>query len=253
MEKAQKPKKKAKSKIYFTQETEDAIVLYNKTTNSDVKNQIFNQYLNYPLSKLVENVIHTYKFYNTGIAYSSLFDHILEYLIEKLYKINTDRGKAFSYLTVTARNYGILLSKNNLEKSKREFEQTDCYELDAVAYTKHGQTENQEELSEFFDIYVKYINERMKDIFPNKEEIFIAQAFMELFDKRADIDIFNKKALYIIIKEKTRCESRFITNVVNILKVNFYDLFKLYRISGLKYFAYYTPVTRPYIKRRIGK
>jgi len=236
---------------YFNQNTEKAVALYNKATALEEKNKIFVQHIQKPLEKLVENVIHKYRFYNTGITYNNLFDHILEYLIEKIHKIDTDKGKAYSYLTVTARNYGILLSNNNFKKTKIEFEATDCYELNDVSYSKHNLAIVQSDLSDFFEVYVEYIRDHLTDIFPNKQEIEIADALLDFFDNSHDIDLFNKKALYITIKEKTRCESRFITNTVNILKENFYLLYSLYQESGLKYIKYFNPVKQPYIKRRL--
>lgn len=241
---------KNSEKNYFTEETEKAVLLYNKVKTREEKNEIFNRYLQYPLKKLIENVIHKYKFYNTGIAYSDLSDCMLEYLVEKLYKIKEGEGKAYSYLTVTARNYGILLSSKQAEKERTEFEQTECYELDGVSIHKHNLTNQQEMLSEFFLVFVLYIRKHLTDIFPNKEEISIADSFLDIFEKIEDVDFFNKKAIYIIIKEKTNCESRFVTNVVNILKANFYRLLKAYQEdeNSIRTLA---PVKRPLVKRRI--
>ena len=44
-------------KNYFTQETEDAIVLYNKTTNPIKKSKIYEDKIHYPFYKLTENII----------------------------------------------------------------------------------------------------------------------------------------------------------------------------------------------------
>ena len=55
----------AQSKNYFTQETEDAIVLYNTTEDIMARNKIYNQKIKYAFFKLTENIIHTYKFYYT--------------------------------------------------------------------------------------------------------------------------------------------------------------------------------------------
>ncbi len=59
--------KKAKGVQYFTQETEDAIVRYNKTDNPVEKEKIYHRYIHYPFFKLTENIIHTFKFYYTEV------------------------------------------------------------------------------------------------------------------------------------------------------------------------------------------
>ena len=60
-------KRRPKSKNYFTQETEDAIVLYNNTVDPKIKSEIYESYIHYPFFKLTENIIHTFKFYYTEV------------------------------------------------------------------------------------------------------------------------------------------------------------------------------------------
>ena len=56
-------KRKKKSKNYFTQDTEDAIVLYNNTPDPEVRSNIYRDRIHYAFFKLTENIIHTFKFY----------------------------------------------------------------------------------------------------------------------------------------------------------------------------------------------
>ena len=60
-------KRNPKSKNYFTQDTEDAIVLYNGTFDTNVKSKIYEREIHYPFFKLTENIIHTFKFYYTEV------------------------------------------------------------------------------------------------------------------------------------------------------------------------------------------
>ena len=53
-------KRRPKSKNYFTQDTEDAIVLYNSTSSTDEKSKIYERRIHYPFFKLTENIIHTF-------------------------------------------------------------------------------------------------------------------------------------------------------------------------------------------------
>ena len=56
--------RKAKNKQYFTKETENAILLYNLLENDSDRNKVYDAYIKYPFDKLVENIIHTFKFYH---------------------------------------------------------------------------------------------------------------------------------------------------------------------------------------------
>ena len=46
----------------------------------------------------------------------------------------------------------------------------------------------------------------------------IAFAVMELFRRRGSLENFNKKALYLYIREMTGCKTQYITKVVNKMK-----------------------------------
>ncbi len=56
--------KVAKDKNYFTQDTEDAIVLYNNTPDPELRNLIYERKIHYAFFKLTQNIIHTFKFYH---------------------------------------------------------------------------------------------------------------------------------------------------------------------------------------------
>ena len=50
--------------------------------------------------------------------------------------------------------------------------------------------------------------------------------------QREDIENFNKKALYILIREMTNVETAHITSVVNVLKKHYKKLINLYHKNG---------------------
>ena len=53
----------------------------------------------------------------------------------------------------------------------------------------------------FIDSYVEYVEDRFDLFFPKGNDAQVADAILELFRKRENIEIFNKKALYIYIRE----------------------------------------------------
>ena len=63
-------KRRKKSKNYFTQDTENAIVLYNNTEDPEIRSDIYESEIHYPFFKLTENMIHTFKFYHTDVDLS---------------------------------------------------------------------------------------------------------------------------------------------------------------------------------------
>ena len=62
-----KRKRKKKSKNYFTQDTEDAIVRYNNEPDPEIRSKIYESEIHYAFFKLTQNIIHTFKFYHTEV------------------------------------------------------------------------------------------------------------------------------------------------------------------------------------------
>ena len=78
---------KRESKNYFTQETEDMIILYNKTTDSLVRSRIYEAHIHYAFFKLTQNIIHTFKFYHTDVEELEDLQHeIIVFLLSKIHQ-----------------------------------------------------------------------------------------------------------------------------------------------------------------------
>ena len=77
--------RKAKSKNYFTKDTENAIMLYNSTSCSHERSKIYEKEIHYPFFKLTQNIIHTFKFYHTEVENLEHLQHEIEvFLLEKM-------------------------------------------------------------------------------------------------------------------------------------------------------------------------
>jgi hypothetical protein len=101
--------RKPKNKQYFTKETEDAILLYNTLTNDIDRNRLYDAQIKYPFDKLVENIIHTFKFYHFDVPYEDVKHEVVAFLNEKIHKyVDPSKGKAFSYFSIIAKNYLII-------------------------------------------------------------------------------------------------------------------------------------------------
>jgi len=220
----------AQSKNYFTQDTEDAIVLYNTSGDDSFRNKIYNARIKYPFFKLTENIIHTYKFYYTEEdSIEDLQHEVTTFLLSKLHLFNPAKGaKAYSYFGTIAKRYLIMTNTKNY---KRRIDKTGVSEIeDSVdfSYDIVDQHEEPNNLSDFIDAFVDYATDNIFELFPRDEDAQIADAILELFRKRMSLDILNKKALYIYIREQIDVKTPKITKVAN----------DLYRIFKEGYTAY---------------
>ena len=110
-----KVKRKKKSKIYFGMECQNAIVEFNglpKEPKYDIQRQkIYQDRIHAPFDKLVENIIHTFKFYYFDVSSEDVKNEVVSNLYMNMGKYDPDKGRAFSYFSVMAKNY--LIHNNN--------------------------------------------------------------------------------------------------------------------------------------------
>ena len=226
-------RKKSKAN-YFTQETEDAIVAYNNSKDHVFRDKIFSEKIYYPLYKLAENIIHTFKFYYTDVDdLEDLKLEVVSLLVEeKLHMFDPTRGaKAYSYFGTIVKRH--LINYNN--KNYKRVKQQTSMDLWEGSYD-FDTTETHPDaikLKEFFEIYIELMYERLDELFNKTSDRQIADAVLTLFKKRYDLEIFKKKALYIYIREMTGTETPYLTRVINVLKEEFYILYRKYNDKGL--------------------
>jgi DNA-directed RNA polymerase len=78
------------------------------------------------------------------------------------------------------------------------------------------------ELDKYLDLYVNHCSKNLFELFPKKNDAQVADAILEIFRNRENLEIFNKKALYIYIREIIDVKTPKITKISNEL----YDIFK---------------------------
>lgn len=277
---------------YFTQETEDAIIKYNNESNHKEKNIIYEHYIHYPLFKLTQNIIHTFKFYHTEVEDLEHLQHeliifvmskfhlfnpavsvtrkideifmkskydlpkysfkewlhdngkdnntfplkdIIEYVrtqindpeLEKEFK-KINIPKAYSYFGTIIKRWLILYNNKNYATKIQKipiYNDSDDNSQDFLEDNIGNESESEnynEGLDYFIDYFTDTCNKNLDKIFQKTQDIQIADAILQLFKNRQNIDVFNKKNLYIYIREIIDVKTPKITNVANQL----YDIFK---------------------------
>ena len=184
-------KRRKKSKNYFTQETEDAIVLYNNTKDSDIRSKIYEQKIHYAFFKLTQNIIHTFKFYHTDVENLEHLQHeIITFLLSKIHLFDPSRGaKAYSYFGTIVKRWLILYNTKNYNKKIKKTPVEDLSKEGSDYVYSMGEDSVKSDLDKYVDIYVDYVSENLFELFPKGNDAAIADAILELFRKRESLDI----------------------------------------------------------------
>jgi hypothetical protein len=207
-------RKPKEPRIYFTSDTEEAIIEYLASDDQDFRNRLYKDRIEYAFYKLAENIIHTFKFYYTDSdTIEELKHEVVTFLLEKLHLYDQSKGKAYSYFGTIAKRYLIIYNNSNYKKLQ---ERADVEEIDEdknILYETVREAEEAADPNTFIDQYVRYVDKHLYHLFPKTQDARTADAIMELFRKRETLEIFNKKALYIYIREITDTTTPQITKV----------------------------------------
>ena len=213
--------KKKNKRMYFDQDVQDAIVEYNKEVNSLIRNKIYQEKIEYAFDKLCENIINTFKFSYFDAHFNDVKQEVLSFLVLNMHKYDASKGfKAFSYFSVVAKNYLIFHNNNNYKQYKlrdnidsRIVKSKSVEGIDSL-------TKNADLLSEI----IVYFENEIENIFKKDEDKLIAYAILNIIDNIDEIENFNKKAIYILLREMTNSPTAKLTRVINILKKKYVKL-----------------------------
>ena len=211
---------------YFTKVHENAIIRYALTDSKAERTDLYISYIGPAFDEMVDKIVYTYKFNNLpNIDY--LKDDCKLWLITILDKYDTTRNsKAFSYFSVITKNWFIHKVKQNSKKLKRDLQYEDLNdetEIDQfiTENTYESNREQQEFWQHLFGEMDKWENLKLKET-----ERKVLQAIKILFNSTDDIEIFNKKAIYLYMREITGLNTKQIVNNLNRIRKR-YRMFKV--------------------------
>jgi hypothetical protein len=228
-----KRKKKSKNQ-YFTQATEDAIVRYNSSSDPEERSEIYRKDIHYAFFKLTENIIHTFKFYYTEVSDIEHLQHeVITFLLDKIHLFDPTRGaKAFSYFGTIAKRYLIIQNTKNYKKRIDKAPVEELHHNLKYSYDIDYDPMEKDRDSIFMDEYIDYCNSVLPELFPKLKDAQIADAILSIFASRENLDVFNKKALYIYIREMVDAKTPQITKVATKLGAIYKEHYIFYKEHG---------------------
>ena len=134
----------------------------------------------------------------------------------------TRGAKAYSYFGTIVKRWLILYNTKNYNKKIKNVGVEVLSKEDSTHTYNIGDDKITSDLDKYMDIYIDYISENIYDLFPKKNDAQVADAILELFRKREHLEVFNKKALYIYIREQIDVKTPKITKIASKLG----DIFK---------------------------
>ena len=226
MPKNKATRRKSNKKHYFTQVHEDAIVRYAKSECIKERTQLYVELIQPALGEMVDKIIYTYKF-TTLPNINELRDECKIWLTMILDKYDPNKGsKAFSYFSVITKNWFIHKVKKTSKQNRQEVDFDDIPK--SIVQEKlvvYNQYEIRREKSEFWaSFYTEVGSWDTGTLKANEQKVL--HAVKILFESSNDIEIFNKKAVYLYMRELTGLNTKQIVNSLNKMRVKYRDFKK---------------------------
>lgn len=212
-------------KLYFTKVHEDAIVEYcQEATTYRRRCELYEDLIQPAFNEMVDKIVFTYRF-TTLPNIEDLREDCKVWLTTILAKYDPNRGsKAFSYFSVITKNWFIHQVKKTSKRAKREVDIEDVgKEVFDTMEDDVNLAPNQIEEKEFWQNFYKELNSWDSSTMIDNE-LLVYNAIRELFNSADELDILNKKAIYLYLREITGLSTKQIVCQLNKMKKK-YNLF----------------------------
>tara|TARA_R110000824_G_scaffold384246_1_gene578112 strand:- start:682 stop:1377 length:696 start_codon:yes stop_codon:yes gene_type:complete len=217
---------KKKKRQYFTQVHENAIIRYTASDDMKERTDLYVHFIGPAFNEMVDKIVYTYKF-TTLPNVDSLKEECKIWLTTILDKYDPNKGsKAFSYFSVITKNWFIHKVKKTAKQNKREVAFNDIpKDIERTKLVTYNEYETSRESGEFWiHLWGEIESWDTGKLKPNEYKVL--QAIKILFETSDDIEIFNKKAIYLYMREITGLNTKQIVNNLNKMRSR-YKEFKI--------------------------
>lgn len=228
------PRKRSKKNHYFTKVHEQAIIDYCSSECPKERNELYKEFIGPVFDEMVDKIVYTYKF-TTLPNIDTLREDCKNWLITVLNKFDPEKGsKAFTYFSVVSKNWFIAEVKKTSKRSKREVHLEDYYfssetnnetvasMQQLIVHNTYAQDRSRHEF--FAHLKEEVAGWKQLPLRPNEQKTI--QAIEILFEESANIEIFNKKAIYLYIREITGLNTKQVVSSLNKIRKRYSEFKK---------------------------
>ena len=209
---------------YWGEDQEAAVIEFNTNDDIEQKHQVFIKVIDPAFRKLVENIYYTYNFNKILWDRDQIEHEVMAHLYEKLGKFDvTKNKKSFSYFGTITKNW--MIQRCNADKNKR-FIDDDNQDMIVQNISIRQYEENK-----IIHHNEDFINEIIKDFDDwdakdnyTKDDFAVLEIVNDILKNYDRFNIYNKKQLYVYIREATDLPSRKITKSLRKIKINYGDV-----------------------------
>ena len=209
-------KRKQSTENYFDIREENAVRMYLTASTFEEKNKIYNEFLRFPLDKMISSIIRRYKLYRKDMDFIEIHTDTHSFLMTKIDKFSPSKEKkAYSYFGTICKNYLM----GQILKDQKETNRKISYE------DISSDLENKPEMVYYLDIepdqefnvipqLKDYIKTTIEEDELSDNELKLGLALVDILDNyetifpATDNNKFNKNVILLSIREMTNMSTK---------------------------------------------
>ena len=228
-------RKRSSKNNYFTNVHEQAIIQYSNTDDQKVRTELYVKYIGPVFDEMVDKIVYTYKF-TTLPNIDCLKEECKIWLTTILDKFDPEKNsKAFSYFSVITKNWFIHKVKKNSKSIKIEVSFDDVkgeVEKNHLSSGASNEYENWREQKEFWTKLWGEID-KWEEMKLRENERKVLESIKILLGSVDEIEIFNKKAIYLYMREITGLNTKQIVSNLNRIRARYAEFKKEWNSGDL--------------------
>ena len=212
--------------MYFTAEHEQAILRFCTSEDHAEKEKLYEVWIQPAFNQMVDKIVFSYKFTNLPNI-DELRMECKVWLTTILDKYDPKRGsKAFSYFSVITKNWFIHQVKKNTKRPQREVPYEDAELELETSLISPGDSYYQERVLKEFWMKLWGEIESWNVDFEKEGEKKVYEAVKIILSSVDEIEIFNKKAIYLYLRELTGMNTKQVVTHLNKMRGRYRDFKK---------------------------
>ena len=209
-------KKKQNTENYFDIREENAVRMFLTASTFEEKNKIYNEFLRFPLDKMISSIIRRYKLYRKDMDFYEIHTDTHSFLMTKIDKFSPSKEKkAYSYFGTICKNYlmGQILKDQKEQNRKISYEDISGDLENAPQMIYYLDIEQPEEVN-LIPILITYIKEVLEEGDLNESEIKLGLSLVEILENyetifpATDNNKFNKNVILLSLREMTNMSTK---------------------------------------------
>lgn len=218
---------------YFTQDTQDAIVRWQKEKDQKTKDEIYTKEISYALNTLAENLINVYGFKTLHDSKEELKAECVQFLYTTLHKFNADKGsKAFSYFNVVAKNWLTIKSKQNTKRIQQHISIDD---RDNISISDLETIEKKDFVAPFEEYNPKIAKMELQDIVDyiktkakTEDELLVLDSLEEIINNLDDLEIITRRSVLLYLREISKLNQKQLSAAMSTIRKSYAE-YKTYK------------------------